>query len=80
MTRKLEKYLERLETTSTVDDLSSLADVLRDTYDVKNVSYLATNLNGLPFVSSTYDPKWAQHYEEQKYMLIDPVVRGALMR
>ena len=80
MTRKLEIFLERLETTSTVDDLSSLADILRDTYDVKNVSYLATNLNGLPFVSSTYDLKWAQHYEEQNYMLIDPVVRGALLQ
>lgn len=78
MTRKLEIFLERLETTNTVDDLASLADILRDTYDVKNVSYLATNLNGLPFVSSTYDPKWASHYEDQNYMLIDPVVRGAL--
>ena len=77
MTRKLEIFLERLETTNTVDDLASLADILRDTYDVKNVSYLATNLNGLPFVSSTYDPKWASHYEGQNYMLIDPVVRGA---
>ena len=46
MTRKLETFLERLDTTNTVDDLSSLADILRDTYDVKNVSYLATNLNG----------------------------------
>lgn len=78
MTRKLEIFLEQLETTNTVDDLTLLADILRDTYDVKNVSYLATNLNGLPFVSSTYDPKWAAHYEEQNYMLIDPVVRGAL--
>jgi len=31
-------------------------------------------------VSSTYDPKWAQHYEDQNYMLIDPVVRGALLQ
>jgi DNA-binding CsgD family transcriptional regulator len=80
MTRKLETFLERLDTTNTVDDLSSLADILRDTYGVENMSYLATNLNGLPFVSSTYDPKWAQHYEEQNYMLIDPVVRGALLQ
>lgn len=80
MTRKLEIFLERLETTNSVDDLSSLADILRDTYDVKNMSYLATNLNGLPFVSSTYDPKWANHYEDQNYMVIDPVVRGALQQ
>lgn len=80
MTRKLETFLEQLETTNTVDDLSSLADILRDTYDVKHMSYLATNLNGLPLVSSTYDPKWAAHYEEQNYMLIDPVVRGALQQ
>lgn len=80
MTTKLETFLERLEATNTTDDLSALADILRDTYDVKHMSYLATNLNGLPFVSSTYDPQWATHYEEQQYMLIDPVVRGALQR
>ena len=80
MTRKLEAFLERLEATDTANGLSSLAEVLRDTYGVENVSYLATNLNGQPFVSSTYDPKWAAHYESQNYMLIDPVVRGALQQ
>ena len=80
MTTKLEAFLERLEETNTVDDLPELADILRDTYGIENVSYLATNLNGLPFVSSTYDGKWAAHYEEQNYMTIDPVVRGALQQ
>ena len=78
MTTKLEAFLERLEATDTIDDLPNLANILRDAYDVENVSYLAANLNGSPFVSSTYDTKWAAHYEEQNYVTIDPVVRGAL--
>lgn len=80
MTRKLETFLEHLETAGSAEGLAALSDVFRDTYGVENVSYLATNLNGQPFASSTYDPKWAAHYEEQEYMLVDPVVRGALQQ
>ena len=47
MTTKLETFLELLDTTNTTDDLSRLAGILRDTYNVKHMSYLAANLNGM---------------------------------
>ncbi|MEO1920008.1 MAG: hypothetical protein ABGW81_09965 [Paracoccaceae bacterium] len=47
MITKLETFLERLDTANTTDDLSGLAGILRDTYDVKHMSYLVANLNGM---------------------------------
>ncbi len=80
MMSKLERFLDCLETTESTDDLSSIANSLRDIYDVENVAYLALNLNGAPFSAVTYDPKWAAHYEAQGYQTIDPVVRGAMQQ
>lgn len=80
MTQKLEHFLECLETTESADDLSNIVNSLRDIYCVENVAYLALNLNGAPFSAVTYDPKWAEHYEAENYMAIDPVVRGAMQQ
>ncbi len=78
MTRKLDRFLECLENTESTEDLFVLAESLSEIYDVSNSTYLATNLNGRPFFATTYDEKWALHYEEQGYVNIDPVVRGSI--
>lgn len=78
MVKKLETFLERLQQVQTKDDLFNVTQLLRDVYGVENVAYLAPSLYGTPQSYVTYRPEWAQHYERQNYVAIDPVVRGVM--
>jgi len=49
-------------------------------YDVGNAVYHAVNIGGAPYAAVTYDPIWGDHYHENNYVKIDPVVRGAMQR
>jgi len=75
---KLEEFLGRLETSQTPNEIQTLVESLRDTYGVTNAVYHAVNLDGAPYAALTYSPEWMDHYQEQKYVQVDPVVRGAL--
>lgn len=72
--------MERLNETNTPNDLQTLVENLRDVYDVGNAVYHAVNIGGAPYAAVTYDPRWGDHYHENGYVKIDPVVRGALQR
>ena len=75
---KLEEFLSSLETSDTPDQVQKLVESLRDIYGVTNAIYHAVNLDGAPYAALTYSPEWMDHYQAQKYVQVDPVVRGAL--
>jgi DNA-binding CsgD family transcriptional regulator len=74
-----------------VDDLSRverveqghelLVDAARK-YGVKNVCYAAANIPGVtdaePLLALTYSNEWQQHYKQQDYVHIDPIVRQTM--
>ena len=75
---KLQEFLNNLETSQTPNEIQTLVESLREIYGVTNAVYHAVNLDGAPYAALTYTPEWMDHYQEQKYVQVDPVVRGAL--
>ena len=77
---KLEEFLGKLEASQTPNEVQTLVESLRDTYGVTNAVYHAVNLDGAPYAALTYSPEWMDQYQEQNYLQVDPVVRGALQQ
>ena len=77
---KLEALLERLPTTSSIDELQVWAHELRDVLGVQHVVYHTANLKGEQVGAFTYDIAWARRYIEKDYKSVDPVVLGAQRR
>ncbi len=75
---RLETFLDALEKSRTPDDVQSMVELLRDSYGISNAVYHAVNLDGAPYAALTYTQDWLDHYQEQQYVRVDPVVRGAL--
>lgn len=78
MSSKVEIFLERLQTTDSLDDLQSLIEHLRGVYDLEHVVYHSVSGTGQQYAALTYEPTWVDHYLEQDYSRIDPVVGNAL--
>lgn len=77
---KLEAFLERLQTTTSIEELQLRAHELRDLYQVSHIVYHTFRLNGELVGAFTYDIAWARRYLEKDYRTIDPVVLGAARR
>lgn len=80
MTAKLERIIETLKDTRSRDELQSLIEALRGVYDVEHVVYHAVNLAGSPYAALTYDHAWVDHYQDQQFARVDPVVQTAWRR
>ncbi len=64
-------------------DLSALQDTivqLRDYFGVAHMVYHWVSADGEQYGCGTYPPSWVQHYIEQDYLRIDPVVMGCFRR
>lgn len=70
--------MECLEATEKPKDLQGLVEDIRDVYGVENVVYHSINSAGEEFGAFTYKYDWAAHYYSEKYVNVDPVVRGAM--
>jgi DNA-binding CsgD family transcriptional regulator len=77
---RLEALLERLQTTTSIDELQLRAHELRDLYKVSHIAYHTFRLNGDLVGAFTYDITWAKRYLEKDYRSVDPVVLGAARR
>jgi DNA-binding CsgD family transcriptional regulator len=77
---RLEAFLERLQTTTSIEELGLRAHELRDLYRVSHIAYHTFRLNGELVGAFTYDIAWARRYLEKDYRTIDPVVLGAARR
>lgn len=80
MTSRLEKLLDQLEETTSLEDIQKLVEVFRDTYKVAHAVYHIVGDSGREYGAFTYDVSWVQRYIDMKYYRIDPVVIESLKR
>lgn len=78
MTTSLEIFLDRLQTTTTLDQVQRLVFGLRDDYAVEHAIYHVVGNTGDEYGALTYDPAWVGHYIDNQYFRIDPVVTEGL--
>ena len=74
---KLDAFLGKLENVNEAGDIQGMIEALQSTYSVANVVYHALNLDDGPFAALTYTQDWMAHYQNQKYIRVDPVVKKA---
>jgi DNA-binding CsgD family transcriptional regulator len=76
---RLEAFLERLQTTTSIEDLRLAVHELRDILAVSHILY-HTVVSGEQVGAFTYPLDWARRYIENDYKAIDPVVLGVVRR
>jgi DNA-binding CsgD family transcriptional regulator len=77
---RLEGFLERLQTTKSIEELQPAAHELRDIFGVTHVVYHTVTLTGEQVGAFTYPLAWVRRYIEEDLKSIDPVVLGAVRR
>jgi DNA-binding CsgD family transcriptional regulator len=77
---RLEALLERLQTTSSIDELQIWSHEVRDHFGVAHVFYHTATLKREQVGAFTYSRDWARRYLEKNYAGIDPVLQGAMRR
>jgi len=77
---KLPSVLESLQQVKTFDGLQRLVEDLRELYGVEHLIYHSVNSAGTPYAALTYDLDWVDHYLEEDFGRIDPVVLGCYQR
>jgi len=80
MQTKIVAFIERLQQVTTFDGIQRLIEQLRDLYQVEHLIYHSVNSAGEPYAALTYSLDWVDHYLEQDYGRIDPVVLGCYQR
>lgn len=80
MRNKLNRFLQELETTDRLDQIQGLILSLRDVLCVDHVVYHWISVDGEQYGFGTYSPDWAQRYQDQEYIRVDPVVLGSFQR
>lgn len=80
MTTRIQTLIERLQITTTLDELQELVENLRDVYKITHVVYHIVGDSGTEYGVYTYDQKWVDHYISKKYYRTDPVVTESLKR
>ncbi|MHA6266934.1 LuxR family transcriptional regulator [uncultured Aliiroseovarius sp.] len=80
MINRLEDLLSTLQAASTLEDLQSVIEALRDYYNVSHAVYHWVNSVGERFGAGTYSAEWVDRYLEKDYLRIDPVIFGCFQR
>ena len=75
---KIPGFLERLQKTTSLEEIQNLVTGFRDDQDVEHAIYHVVGDTGKEYGALTYDPEWVGHYISNKYYLIDPTVSKAL--
>ena len=68
------RFLQKLKDATDLADLQGLIPEMCETFDVDHVVYHWISVDGGQFGFGSYDPAWAQRYQEQDYIRVDPVV------
>lgn len=76
----LDSFLDQLQQATTLEELHSAAQELRDYYGILHVVYHWVNIEGEQFGVTTYSQEWHDRYLEQGYVRKDPVILGCLQR
>lgn len=80
MRNNLNRFLRDLEATDSLEQIQGLILTLRRMFHVDHVVYHWISVDGGQYGFGTYDPAWAQRYQDQDYIRIDPVVLGCFRR
>ena len=78
MSKRLERFLERLSDADTPEALREAVLAARDIFDVGHIVFHASTAEGAQWSATTYDPGWVRTYVEENFQTVDPVVRGCL--
>ena len=74
MRNGLNTFLSNLESVTRLDQIQDLIVGLRADLAVDHVVYHWISVDGQQYGFGTYDPAWAQRYQDMDYIRIDPVV------
>lgn len=77
---KLDHFLSKLGEADALDQIQGLILELRTNLNVDHVVYHWVSADGEQYGFGTYDPHWVQHYVDQEYLRIDPVILGCFQR
>ena len=77
---RLNRFLQDLETTDRLEQIQGLIVTLSAALGVDHVVYHWVSVDGEQYGFGTYPPAWAQRYQDQDYIRIDPVVLGSFQR
>ena len=80
MRTTLNSFLESLESADRLDRIQELVLDLRDMFQVDHIVYHWISVDGEQYGFGSYSPDWAQRYQDQDYIRIDPVVIGCFQR
>lgn len=80
MRTRLNRFLQDLESADRLEQIQGLTTQLRDALEIDHVVYHWVSVDGEQYGFGTYDPAWAQRYQDQDYIRIDPVVLGCFQR
>ncbi|MCP3971855.1 MAG: LuxR family transcriptional regulator [Rhodobacteraceae bacterium] len=80
MRGRLDTLIEGLRSARSLNDLQGHITRLRDLFDVEHLIYHSVNSTGQQYAALTYPLDWVDHYLEQDYARIDPVVQGCYCR
>lgn len=76
----VEETLATLEQASTLEGIQQAIITLRAYFSVDNMVYHWVDSAGAQYGYGTYPLDWAERYQEQNYIRIDPVVIGCYQR
>ncbi|SLN50119.1 HTH-type quorum sensing-dependent transcriptional regulator VjbR [Ruegeria meonggei] len=76
----MSQVLEDLESTSTLEELSTVAVRIRDRLQIEHLIYHWVDGAGEQYGYTTYPDAWAEAYRERNYHRIDPVILGCFQR
>lgn len=77
---ELDQFLQTLEQADALEQIQDLIVELRDHFQIDHIVYHWVSADGEQFGFGTYDPKWVQHYVDQEYLRIDPVIVECLQK
>ena len=77
---ELDTFLLALDQADALDQIQDLIVGLRDAFQVDHVVYHWVSADGEQYGFGTYDPRWAERYQERDYIRIDPVIIGCFQQ
>ena len=80
MKATLRQHLGTLDRVTELSALQTCICELRDLFEVAHMVYHWVSADGEQYGCGTYAPSWVQHYVQQDYLRVDPVVLGCFQR
>lgn len=80
MQGNLRQHLAKLEQATELNGLQICSENLRDHYGVTHLGYHWVSADGEQYGCGTYTAAWMNHYAQNDYVRIDPVIIGCFTR